>query len=57
MIIENAEKLDNVDDFFHLAESYSKQLKKMDQGNVIVLVAGLPIGVSGGTNLLRVITL
>ncbi|MBK16133.1 MAG: pyruvate kinase [Chloroflexi bacterium] len=50
-------KLDNVDDFFHLAESYSKQLKKMDQGNVIVLVAGLPIGVSGGTNLLRVITL
>ncbi len=50
-------KLDNVDDFFHLAESYSKELKKMDQGNVIVLVAGLPIGVSGGTNLLRVITL
>ena len=50
-------KLDNVDDFFHLAEDYSKQFKKTDKGNVIVLVAGLPIGVSGGTNLLRVITL
>ncbi|MQG18879.1 MAG: pyruvate kinase [SAR202 cluster bacterium] len=50
-------RLNNVDDFFNLADSYSKQFKKMKKGDVIVLVAGLPIGVSGGTNLLRVITL
>ena len=50
-------KLENVDDFFNLAQVYSKKFKKMKKGSVIVLVAGLPIGVSGGTNLLRVITL
>ena len=49
-------KFDNMDDFFNLAQIYSKQYKKMKKGSVIVLVAGLPIGVSGGTNLLRVIT-
>ncbi len=50
------EKLFTVDDFFNKAlyESISKMnLKEKD---LLILVAGLPIGVPGGTNLLRIMT-
>ncbi len=45
-----------VDGFFELAEQYAKEWAGMRSGQQVVLVAGLPIGVSGGTNLLRVLS-
>lgn len=47
---------DQVDGFFDLAEQYAKEAAGLRKGQPVVLVAGLPIGVSGGTNLLRVLT-
>ncbi len=47
---------DHVDGFFELAEQYAKESAGLRDGQQVVLVAGLPIGVSGGTNLLRVLS-
>ena len=33
------------------------EVSGVESGNLAILVAGLPIGISGGTNLLRVLTL
>ena len=44
----------NVDDFFTLALDHATSISHVRPGSLIVLVAGLPIGVPGGTNLLRV---
>lgn len=52
-----AERLFNVDDFFTMGEEAAIGSRLAVAGSVVVLVAGLPIGVSGGTNLLRVMTL
>ena len=49
--------ISQVDGFFELAEQYAKEAAGLRGGQPVVLVAGLPIGVSGGTNLLRVLTL
>lgn len=43
-----------VDDFFILGEQYAHDVADVEPGDLIVLVAGVPIGVPGGTNLLRV---
>ena len=48
--------IDRVDGFFELAEQYAKEHGGLQDGGDVVLVAGLPIGVSGGTNLLRVLS-
>lgn len=45
-----------VDGFFQLAEQYATEQGGLRDGEQVVLVAGLPIGVSGGTNLLRVLS-
>ena len=46
-----------VDDFFRLGEDAAVRICGVAPGGLAVLVAGLPIGVPGGTNLLRVLTI
>ncbi len=48
------DKIGAVDDFFTLGEQYARDVAGAEQGDLVVLVAGVPIGVPGGTNLLRV---
>lgn len=48
------DKIGAVDDFFTLGEQYARDVAGVEQGDLVVLVAGVPIGVPGGTNLLRV---
>jgi pyruvate kinase len=48
--------IENVEDFFAIGERMAKQEAGLEPGSLVVLVAGLPIGVKGGTNLLRVLT-
>ena len=49
--------LRTVEDFFRLGEEHAVKAKGLEPGSRVVLVAGVPIGVSGGTNLLRVMTI
>ena len=51
------DRLDSVDDFFEVGERQAIETVGVGPGDLVVLVAGLPIGVSGGTNLLRVLTI
>ncbi len=48
--------IQTVEGFFALAEEYARKVGGVQPGSLIVLVAGLPIGVQGSTNLLRVLT-
>ena len=50
-------KITNVDDFFAMGEEFAVKMNGLKSGDLIVLVAGLPIGVQGGTNLLRVLNI
>lgn len=50
------DKIETVDDFFTRGEEEAVKTAGVEPGSLIVLVAGLPIGVRGGTNLLRVMT-
>jgi pyruvate kinase len=49
-------RLGSVDDFFAKGEEMAMEVPGVEEGSLVVLVAGLPIGVTGGTNLLRVLT-
>ena len=49
--------LQSVEDFFDRGEEEAVKAGLVKSGDLAVLVAGLPIGVSGGTNLLRVMTI
>jgi len=49
--------VENVEDFFAAGSWYSKQVAGLSVGDTVVLVAGVPIGISGSTNLLRVLTI
>ena len=49
--------LSSVEDFFERGEEEAVRAMGVEPGELVVLVAGLPIGVSGGTNLLRVMTI
>lgn len=46
----------DVDNFFAVGEEQARRMPSVKPGDNIVLVAGLPIGVPGSTNLLRVLT-
>jgi pyruvate kinase len=46
---------ETVDDMFNMALESVRSTREVSIGSKIVLVAGLPIGVPGGTNLLRVL--
>jgi pyruvate kinase len=50
-------RLHSVDDFFAVGEEMAMSVVGVEPGSLVVLVAGLPIGVPGGTNLLRVLTI
>lgn len=52
----SVEKLSTVDDIFDMGERKAVEVMGVETGDQVVLVAGLPMGVSGGTNLLRVLT-
>ncbi|MCH7744681.1 MAG: pyruvate kinase [Chloroflexi bacterium] len=54
-VIVNAPE--TVEDLFAKGEEQAVQVGGVESGSQIVLVAGLPIGVPGGTNLLRVMTI
>ena len=50
-------QFETVDELFAIGEEKAANTPWVDPGSRVVLVAGLPIGVPGGTNLLRVLTL
>ena len=52
----SVDSLSNVDGFFKEGEKQARLYASLESGSLIILVAGLPIGVPGGTNLLRVMT-
>jgi pyruvate kinase len=52
-----APTIGTVEDFFRMGENAAVNICGAAQGDLVVLVAGLPIGVPGGTNLLRVLTI
>ncbi len=49
--------LKNVEDFFSIGGLAALDVRDVSAGDLVVLVAGLPIGIPGGTNLLRVMKL
>ena len=49
--------LKSVEDFFDYGASEALKLSPVSDGDNIILVAGVPIGVPGGTNLLYVLSL
>jgi pyruvate kinase len=50
-------RVSDVDEFFAVGEETAVRVAGVEPGSVVVLVAGLPIGVSRGTNLLRVLSI
>ena len=46
-----------IEGFFAKGEEEAMKMSGVGPGSLVVLVAGLPIGVSGGTDLLRVLTI
>lgn len=46
----------NIDDFFSRVKEEAVKLDGVGPGTLVVLVAGLPVGVPGGTNMLRVLS-
>ncbi len=49
--------LESVEDFFNIGQLSALGVNDVSTGDLVVLVAGLPIGIPGGTNLLRVMKL
>ena len=47
---------DSTDDMFDLAERIAKEQGLVEAGDNIVIVAGVPVGVAGSTNTMRVRT-
>ena len=47
----------SVEDIFVQGVEQALRNKRANPGDLLTLVAGVPIGVSGGTNLLRVMTI
>ncbi len=48
--------MQSVEDFFAIGKEQARNIPSVEVGDNIVLVAGLPIGVPGSTNMLRVMT-
>ena len=49
------EKKDTADDLFEEATLQAKKAGLVKEGDVVVLTAGVPLGTTGTTNMLRVI--
>ena len=52
-----AKNLSNIEEMFQFAEDMVLNEKLAKKGETIIVVAGLPIGFKGNTNLIRVIKL
>ena len=52
-----AHKVESIEDFFLNGQEQAMEAGLVEQGNLVVLVAGVQIGKRGGTNLLRVMTI
>lgn len=50
------DKPNSTDDMFELAEKVALEQGLVESGDNIVIVAGVPVGVSGSTNTMRVRT-
>jgi pyruvate kinase len=48
------ERLDDQQEFFRDVIRHSMRLKLMEEGDIIVITAGVPLGISGNTNMLRI---
>ncbi|MDR2355809.1 MAG: pyruvate kinase [Clostridiales Family XIII bacterium] len=48
------ERLDDQQEFFRDVIRYCMRLNLMDEGDIIVITAGVPLGTSGNTNMLRI---
>ncbi|MDR2087751.1 MAG: pyruvate kinase [Clostridiales Family XIII bacterium] len=48
------ERLDDQQEFFRDVIRHCMRLKLMNEGDIIVITAGVPLGISGGTNMLRI---
>ncbi|MDR2295243.1 MAG: pyruvate kinase [Clostridiales Family XIII bacterium] len=48
------ERLDDQQEFFRDVIRHCMRLSLVDEGDVIVITAGIPLGISGGTNMLRI---
>jgi pyruvate kinase len=48
------ERLDDQQEFFRDVIRHCMRLSLVDEGDVIVITAGVPLGISGGTNMLRI---
>ncbi len=53
----NVSNFDQIELMFEYANNIVKEMNLADKGDSIVVVAGLPIGVKGNTNLIRVINI
>ncbi len=53
----NVSNFDQIEVMFEYANNIVKELNLASKGDSIVVVAGLPIGVKGNTNLIRVINI
>ena len=51
------QRVSTVDDIFRIGQEHASTSGGIGPGQLVVLVAGLPIGVPGSTNLLRVLTM
>ena len=49
--------IESGEDFFDIGEEQARRIPGITNGDTIVLVAGLPMGVQGSTNLLRAMTM
>lgn len=49
--------IETVEEFFSVGEQEARKIGLVESGSLVVLVAGLPIGLHGSTNLLRVLTI
>ena len=52
-----AQVVESIEDFFLNGQDQAMEAGLAEEGNLVVLVAGLPIGLRGTTNLLRVMTI
>jgi pyruvate kinase len=48
------ERLDDQQEFFRDVIRHCMRLKLVDEGDIIVITAGVPLGISGNTNMLRI---
>ena len=54
-IIIKIEKKDSTDELFHTAVEEAKKAGLVQTGDIVVITAGVPVGVAGNTNMIQVV--